>query len=374
MANEVFIRIQIHLFAICVCLAMLVDTQHHISSRQYSFRLFRALLVVCILLLGTEAASWYSHGLWKVIWNTACFSLHAVPGYFFSLYVDYQLSASEEELQRHRMKRLLPLLAAEGLVLANFFTPLLFSIDADGIYHRAALFAVDTALSYSYLVYTFVRICLWRFRLDRSSLRPLIFFHIFPLVGGAAQFCFYGSGLAWPSVAFALLICYIYIQNRQLGTDYLTSASNRLQVDRQLRHRLQDGSKQPFSALMLDIDNFKRINDAFGHLVGDEALVQTVQLLRQSLRYSDFLARYGGDEFLILTDIHKAEDLDGLVERIQAKFVLFNQQGDKPYQLTLSIGYATFDPQSGQTPEQFLALVDQKMYREKQAESSAKML
>ena len=371
MANEAFVRIQIHLFAIFVCAAMLVDTQHYMNSRQYSFRLFRTLLVVCILILGTEAASWYCQGAWKIFWNTLCFSLHTLPGYFFSLYVDYQLGASENNLQRLRLSRLLPLLAEEGLVIANLFTPILFSIDAEGFYHRESLFTLDAALGYSYLAYTFVRICRQRSLLDRSSLQALIIFHMLPLAGGAAQIVFYGSGLAWPSVALALLICYIYIQNRQLGTDYLTSAGNRLHADRQLRNRLQNAAKQPFSAMMADINNFKKINDLYGHLVGDEALVQTVNLLRQSLRHSDFLARYGGDEFLILTDISSAEDLDHMVERIQQNFAQFNEQACKPYPLELSIGYDQFDPQSGQTLEQFLAQVDKKMYEKKQANSSA---
>lgn len=367
MENTAFIRIQIHLFAICVCLAMLVDTQRHMQAGSSSLRLFRTLLVVCILLLATESASWFFHGSWKFFWNTVCFSLHAVPGYFFSQYVDVQLGFGEEDLRRRRLERLLPLLLSESLIFVNLFTPILFRIDSDGLYRRESLFFLETIISYSYLVYTLIRIFLQRRHLDRSILQPLLFFHMIPLIGVNAQLYLYGTGFAWPSVALALLVCYIYIQNRQLGTDYLTSASNRLQVDQQLRCRCQNAAKHPFSAIMIDINGFKAINDIHGHLVGDDALVQTVALLRQALRRNDFLARYGGDEFLILTDSHSKEDLEMMANRIKQHFQCFNQHDAKPYKLNLSIGCAVYDPDKRLTPEEFLSLVDDRMYKEKQA-------
>ena len=119
--------------------------------------------------------------------------------------------------------------------------------------------------------------------------------------------------------------------------------------------------------MMIDINGFKKINDIHGHLVGDDALVQTVELLRQTLRRDDFLARYGGDEFLILTDIHSKEDLDLMANRIKQRFQYFNQQSDKPYKLTLSIGHAVYNPCKQQSPEEFLSFVDERMYKEKQA-------
>ena len=184
MENAAFIRIQIHLFAICVCLVMLVDTQRHVHERSPSFRLFRTLLVVCILLLATESASWFSHGTWKFFWNTFCFSLHAVPGYFFSQYVDFQLGFSQENLRQHRLKRLVPLFLSESLIFANLFTPVLFSIDVDGLYHRESLFTLEIMISFSYLIYTLIRIFLRRHHLERLILQPLFFFPFDPFDRG----------------------------------------------------------------------------------------------------------------------------------------------------------------------------------------------
>ena len=365
MVSDVFARIQIHIFATLICLVMLVETQNHKDSGKYPFRLFRAQLIACMLLLGSEAASWSSVGETKFFWNTVCFALHAFPGYLFSLYADYQLGASEEQLRRNPLPRLVPLLLAEVLVVANLFVPLLFSVDSNGFYRRESWFLVDTALSYSYLGYSFIRVVCNRREMDRLLVRPLILFHIIPFVGGAIQVCFYGSGFTLPSFALALLICYVYIQQRQLGTDYLTSACNRLQADKELRERMQGAVVSPFSVLILDINNFKKINDQFGHAVGDGALIETVQLLQRTLRRSDTLARYGGDEFLIISDANTPDSLQQMIERIHQAFSLFNQQADRPYQLNLSIGQAIYDPASRFSQEQLLAVADSRMYQNK---------
>ena len=201
--------------------------------------------------------------------------------------------------------------------------------------------------------------------MDRLLVRPLILFHLIPFVGGAIQVCFYGSGFTLPSFALSLLICYIYIQQRQMGTDYLTSACNRLQADKELRQRLQEGAGKPFAVLILDINNFKRINDQYGHAVGDEALIETVQLLQRTLRRSDTLARYGGDEFLIISDIGDSDSLQHMTDRIHQAFSLFSQQASRPYQLSLSIGSALYDPANPVSQERLLALADARMYQQK---------
>ena len=132
-----------------------------------------------------------------------------------------------------------------------------------------------------------------------------------------------------------------------------------------LRQRLQEGAGKPFAVLILDINNFKRINDQYGHAVGDEALIETVQLLQRTLRRSDTLARYGGDEFLIISDIGDSDSLQHMTDRIHQAFSLFSQQASRPYQLSLSIGSALYDPANPVSQERLLALADARMYQQK---------
>lgn len=91
-----------------------------------------------------------------------------------------------------------------------------------------------------------------------------------------------------------------------------------------------------------------------------------MQILQRTLRRSDTLARYGGDEFLIISDANDPDSLQQMIERIHQAFFQFNQQSEHPYKLGLSIGYAIYDPANRVSQEQLLTIADARMYQNKQ--------
>jgi diguanylate cyclase (GGDEF)-like protein len=117
---------------------------------------------------------------------------------------------------------------------------------------------------------------------------------------------------------------------------------------------------------MLDIDDFKRLNDRFGHAAGDELLSRIARILNESVRESDLLARYGGEEFVILAS---GTDLDGaraLAEKVRTTIAESSFKLDdshRPLRVTISIGVASF---SGNRKRFFLE-ADQALYRAKDA-------
>ncbi len=147
-------------------------------------------------------------------------------------------------------------------------------------------------------------------------------------------------------------------------TDLLTGLANRrsilLDLDLELE-RHQRGSI-PFSCAIMDVDHFKRINDAHGHAAGDEVLRQMADRLRATLRAYDRLGRYGGEEFLILLP---GADLDvalGAAERLREAMVAgVTSRGGQP--VSASFGVAQWQP--GETATQLLARADQAMYQAK---------
>ena len=118
-------------------------------------------------------------------------------------------------------------------------------------------------------------------------------------------------------------------------------------------------------AHMLDLDNFKSINDTHGHAVGDTALQTSVRLLLQCLRSSDCVARYGGDEFCVLLQSVSMQDLESIVDRIRDRLDNFNHSGRAPYLLRFSMGYSVYDPASGWNAEDFTKEIDRRMYEDK---------
>jgi len=109
----------------------------------------------------------------------------------------------------------------------------------------------------------------------------------------------------------------------------------------------------------------KRINDQFGHVIGDEALVFTAEILKNSLRNNDFLARYGGDEFMAILNIKNHHILEEVAQRINRNFANFNSSHAKPYNLNVSMGYDIYEYGCQMSSIDFIEHLDGLMYANK---------
>lgn len=114
-----------------------------------------------------------------------------------------------------------------------------------------------------------------------------------------------------------------------------------------------------------DLDRFKEINDVLGHAVGDRALKKMTELLRSSFRRSDIVGRLGGDEFGVLALEVSGEDEGMLVRRIRRRIEAFNVRESEPFSLSLSLGMARFERDTGGGLEDLMARADAAMYEEK---------
>jgi diguanylate cyclase (GGDEF)-like protein len=127
-------------------------------------------------------------------------------------------------------------------------------------------------------------------------------------------------------------------------------------------------TRQAFQVIMLDLDEFKQVNDTFGHKVGDQVLREIGRILQLQLREYDFLARYAGDEFVAILQDMTSDQVDEMRERIERAIAAFTirVRSDKQVRVGVSIGSATFGLQ-GETLDQLLLSADQAMYQDKSA-------
>ncbi|MDT4939677.1 MAG: two-component system, cell cycle response regulator, partial [Pseudonocardiales bacterium] len=149
-------------------------------------------------------------------------------------------------------------------------------------------------------------------------------------------------------------------------TDALTGAANRRHVDRVLTELLRTGGP-PIGVLLLDIDDFKDINDRHGHRVGDEVLIEIVARLERVMRPEDVVARWGGEEFLLVCRAEERESMHAVAERIRAvvsEAPFPTTAGAIP--VTVSVGAVASDGRA-QSPDPLVDAADEALLAAKRA-------
>ncbi len=177
-------------------------------------------------------------------------------------------------------------------------------------------------------------------------------------------------GLAGPAV-LALARERVSVRAGELARitsiDPLTGLTNRREFQIRLEDELERARRYSLNLalLMIDIDGFKACNDSFGHVAGDMVLQAVAKVLQRSVRRFDVCARYGGDEFAIMTPGSDAVRAVQSAERIRRRIAMFQSEGDAPDAppLTASIGVAVAVP--GQSSIQLITQADRALYRAK---------
>jgi len=153
-------------------------------------------------------------------------------------------------------------------------------------------------------------------------------------------------------------------------TDALTGAHNREHFDTQLRAELSYARRHntDVSLVIFDADHFKKVNDTYGHQVGDNVLMQIANVVRGTVRSEDVFARYGGEEFALVLRGIDIEGCGAVADRLRERIAAVKIQTERgTLSITVSAGCASLSTTDDKTPEGMIAVADRRLYGAKHA-------
>ena len=239
------------------------------------------------------------------------------------------------------------ILSILDVIIFIFFPSLMLSKTNDMTFFYTLSFAVVPVI---YIIVAVVKSFIRSNRTDDPTMKlkclSTVFYGVGVIVFGILQ----TTGLQIPMFCFGCTITMVYMYLASLddlvSLDPLTSLNNRAQLNRYVYQELQRSSESDdHYVVMLDLNDFKSINDIYGHIEGDRALIRSAEIIKQVCGKSParpFIARYGGDEFILIVKTSDEKVVKDLSNELYEAFAKENDGSDKKYQLSASIGYASF--------------------------------
>lgn len=357
------------LYSFVLLVFICVQALKQIDKSSFSHRLYMIMLCTTIILLLADFLSRLegSSGIIFAVVNLSNFLLFLLGFFLTTVWCLYVFNQLYEKRRFIKAARLLALLNGLDIVLliVSQFDGCVYAFDSEHVYCRGPLFILPAGG-----MIVLVVICLFLLVINYRKIEPkyllsFLFFPVPPLVGGIIQIIFADIPLTLSGTTLSILILYVNIQNQNINVDYLTEVFNRRNFDIYLKDKV--GSAAPgktFSAILIDLDHFKSINDTYGHSVGDHALKYAASILKSSCPDA-FVARYGGDEFCVILDVSSDVGLRRCVKKIKVHLDAFNAASHIPYRLSFSSGYMVYNCSLHLSPEDFLKEIDRRMYQNK---------
>ena len=363
-----------------LCAVILVFIGHKVRTgldqRNSQRRFYRVLLgsmiyVIMDLLWGLVYNGYLTlNGLTGYLMNAVYFVMSSAMAYLWYIYCASTRQNPRMQSMREKVLCAIPLMLFTALMVVNYWTGWLFTVSETGRYEIRPFWMVQLILGYSYVVLAFAQAVYDCVRkepsLDRERYFLVAGISFIILASGAIQVIAIGRPILCVGITLALLVLYTNSMEQAISIDPLTQMNNRRQLVRYLTMKAKNpGKAGQLYVLMLDVDDFKHINDYYGHVEGDTALVHTAAAIKSVCgRFGCFAARYAGDEFILVCDGFEDDEIQRVTKSIHEALANAAQQAHLPYPLTASIGAHRYEPGKDSLRE-LIEMADRSLYETK---------
>lgn len=310
----------------------------------------------------------------NMVLNLLYFTINVTFGYVWCLYAVYRMFGSPRRVKRYAKIICFPIVLALLSIWTTPFTGWVFTINENNAYTREWLWILPAVATIAYVVFGVAYIYANRKRINKYMIMPIALIISPIFIGAIIQAVLPGTAIIAMVVTISLVGLYATTQSESAYIDRLSGVYNRRYLDDYLTG-LNENEKfkktgKTITGIMLDMDKFKQINDTFGHHVGDDAISQVGKILIENLGKMNFAARYGGDEFIIITPMLDSDSIETLMQKLNDVADERNASGDYPYELSFSYGYAQFTVGKEKDSDGFMKRMDDNMYEYKVAKKA----
>ena len=293
--------------------------------------------------------------------NNILFLSNMAIGPLWVMLISLHINGAVSKFQRIFMLVVCGIIAV--MMTVNIFDPIVFDINERNVYSRGPLFMLKNLLEVILMADGVVIYLISRYKSGGVKFFPVLQFVCPVFICVCLQMFYYGISTIWVGIAVGYTSLILALQNENIFIDKLTGLYNRYYLDK-VSGELK--RKRKNTMMMLDMNDFKSINDNFGHSQGDDALVSLAKVLEKTVEANGTVVRYAGDEFVIILNNGDEEAAEKCKQLIKTNLEEFNETHKKKYKLSASIGVGVFDLEKGNV-DKILKKIDKLMYEDKRA-------
>ncbi len=360
-----------NMMAIVLLVTLVINYRRKHYDKRKEYSCFTWMLISNLVQCVVEATTIVLDGLMFpgavslcTVLNAVLFTNNIIFSYLWSVYANYRVRFDMKQHPVWRIVRTLPAVCIILGSIANLWTPVFFSVSESNVYGRnMPLCILPIIVTYFYLFLGTATIYIYRKKTDTSNFIP-VFTFLFPVcLASVVQFILPpGISLLWAGAAVGLCSAYMSLLDESASMDKLSGLFSRHYLNQYLTTLPNEarGNKQ-ILGIMLDVDDFKSINDTHGHLVGDDAIMAVGHILRKAVPENRMIFRYAGDEFVIIMPIASQDEIENIIAKIHNITEYYNLTKNKPYKIRFSVGYTLYVPGEDGLP--FIDRMDAEMYK-----------